>query len=380
MILNHLSLIQKVIIAVTLGLLGSIALSWPLWCAATRDSFPLLPFIGPAHLELRRWSWLSAGLLALLLLFLLFFPARKWALAALLCCLVALCILDLNRLQPWVWLYGLVFAAAIVSKKDLDTRNTWRWLIAAVYAWSGFHKLSPYFAEDNFTWFCEAFPFTKPLAAYPGLGYAVALLEMSIPFGLLWPRSRRFFRWLVIGFHAAIVLLLSPWGLNWNLVVIPWNITLAAMVWLVFSETDRTFLPTNYGQRSILALAFLFPLFNFMGCWPDPLSWKLYSNTQPEATFYAPAGSFTGTAGAVAWEKNAFDQKTKMLLDDWASDDLHTPMFAAGRTFRQTARYLCGCNTQPDSAGLYILTVYPWNRRNGHWQKTPCRDLLNAHE
>ncbi|MEO6040124.1 MAG: hypothetical protein ABIQ93_17050 [Saprospiraceae bacterium] len=380
MTFNHLSVVQKVIIVVTLGLLAGIALSWPLWCAAARNSFPLLPLLGSAYLEMRWWSWLSAGLLVLLLFPPLFFPSRKVVLSALLCWLILLCSLDLNRLQPWVWLYALVFGTAVWSKNEPDTRNTWRWLIAAVYCWSGLHKLSPYFAEDNFAWFCAAFPFTKALATYPAWGYAVALLEIAIAFGLLWPRSRRFFRWLVVGFHAIIILLLSPWGLNWNVVVIPWNITLAAMVWLIFYDTDQTFLPKNYGLRFSLLLAALAPLFNFLGSWPDPLSWKLYSNTQAEATFYAPAKSFDGQAEAVVWGKNAFDQHTKLLLDDWAMNDLQTPMFATGRTFRQTARYLCGCNRQPDSAGLYILTVHPWNRRNEQWQKIPCRDLLKTHE
>lgn len=381
MTLNRLPLIQKVILVTTLGLLGGIALSWPLWYAAGREIFPLLPLVGDAQREAVWRSQLSVGLLLLLLVGVLIFPTKKWLIAALLAWLAVLCCLDINRLQPWVWLYGLVFAGAAFPQKEAATRDTWRWLLAAVYAWSGFHKLTPYFAEDNFAWFLEAFFFTKPLAAYPILGYALAVLEISLAFGLLWPRSRSIFRWLAIGFHFVIVLLLSPLGLNWNAVVIPWNLTLAGLVWLIYADQEPTFLPKNNGQRLLLVLAGVAPLLNFFGAWPHPLSWKLYSNTQPEATFYAPARSFTQTIEQEAmWEKNSFDQSTKLLLDDWAMREIHTPMFASERTFRQTAVYLCGCNLQRDSAGLYILTVQAWNRRNEQWQKISCRDLLKKQE
>ncbi|MBC8126265.1 MAG: hypothetical protein H8M99_03845 [Gloeobacteraceae cyanobacterium ES-bin-144] len=83
---------------------------------------------------------------------------------------------------------------------------------------------------------------------------------------------------------------------------------------------------------------------------------------------------------AALWEENTFDQGTKILLDDWTNAELHVPMFAAERCFRQTAMYLCSCTTQPDSAGLYILTVQPWNREGEQWQKIPCRELLGKHK
>ncbi len=377
MIFNHLSLAQKVTRLTALGLLGGMALSWPLWYAAARPAFPLLPVVGAPSIESWWWSVFNVGLLLLLLVGILIFPNQKKLRPALLLWLSVLCWLDLNRLQPWVWLYALVIAVGLFGQNETEMRDTWRWLLAAVYAWSGFHKMTPYFAADNFAWFCTAFPFTRPLAPYPALGYAVALLEISLAVGLLWRPTRRIFRWLAVGFHAAIMLMLSPLGLDWNTVVIPWNMALAGLVWLVFAESDTTTFPKKNGLRLLLVLAGVAPLFHFAGGWPDALSWKLYSNTQPEATFYAPAHSFTRSIQAEAmWESNAFDQDSKLLLDDWANAEMQVPMFAADRTFRQAALYLCRCTTQPDSAGLHILTVRPWNRQGEQWQSIPCRVLL----
>ena len=381
MILDRLLLLPKVVGLTTLGLLGGVAWSWPLWYAAARTSFPLLPIAGTAHTEAAWISLCSIGLLLLSLTATIIFSTKKAPIIALLISLILLCCLDLNRLQPWIWLYGLILATVLFGQSITETRDTLRWLLAAVYAWSGFHKLTPYFAEDNFDWFCSAFAFTQPLAHSPTLGYTVALLEMSLAFGLLWPRTRPVFRWLTAGFHSAIILMISPLGLDWNAVVIPWNITLAGLVWLVYAQPDAAFLPKNTAQRLVLVLAGMAPLLHLFGSWPDALSWKLYSNTQAEATFYAPAHSFIRTVEAKAfWKKNAFDNGSKLLLDDWANAELHTPMFANKRSFRQTAFYLCGCTMQPDSAGLYILTVQPWNRKAEQWQKIPCRELMNIHK
>ncbi len=375
--MTRLSLPHKVILVTALGFLAGVLLSWPLWYVGARPLFPALPVIGSACKEASWLSGLTAGFLLLSITSVLIFPLKKTTLAGLLGALILLAGLDANRLQPWVWFYFLVFGAALFSRNDQDIRLTWRWLIAAVYVWSGFNKLSPYFAEDNFPWFVSAFSLTKALA-YPALGYAVALLEMCLGVGLLWPRSRRIFRWVVLLFHLFIVLMLSPLGLKWNIVVIPWNLSLAALVWLVFAEKDAIRLPKNRGHQLILAAAGLAPGLNFAGWWPESFSWKLYSFTQPEATFYAAAGSFNRSIEQEAiWKELSFDKGRKLLLDDWAVRDLHTPMFASGHTFRQTAVYLCGCTTSPDSAGLYILTVQPWNKKGEQWQKIPCRTLLH---
>ena len=378
MIFNRLSLTQKVVLLTALGLLSGIALSWPLWYAAARTLFPLLPIVGPAYREAAGLSLLGSSGLLLSLAAVLIFSAKKIPIIILLVCLLLLCGLDLNRLQPWVWLYGLVLAIVVFDQSSIETRDTLRWLVAAVYIWSGFHKLTPYFAEDNFAWFCSAFRFTAPFANFSVLGYGVALLEILLAFGLLWPRTRSAFRWLVLVFHGSVVLMLSPLGLNWNAVVIPWNLTLAALVWVIYAPSDATFLPKNNAHRFLLILAGIAPLLHFAEAWPEALSWKLYSNTQTEATFYAPAGSFNKTMEQEAlWEANAYDHGTKMLLDDWANAELHTPMFGTERNFRQTALYLCGCTTQPDRAGLYLLTVQPWDRKAEQWQKIPCRELHN---
>lgn len=365
-----------------LGLLGGVILSWPLWNADERLWFPLLParggaihpaslFEGAATLE---WGGLIVFLIAAFV-----FPGKKPALALLIVWLAALCLHDLNRLQPWVWFYGLVFIAGIAGT-PAQTEQALRWLMAGVYGWSGFSKITPYFAEDNFAWFCEAFSFTRPMGTVPLLGYSIAVLEMSFAVGLLWKKTRPYFRWIAIGLHVIIIAFLLK--LDWNRVVIPWNLAMAGMVWVLY-PTPVADAPVNAvagkngnrAQALVIGLVWIAPLFYHVQCWPQALSWQLYSNTQPETTFFSKTRvTYSSIPAEIVWETYAFDNRSKMLLDDWANGELEVPMFASGRTNRQLGRYLCDC-LNSDSAGVIILTVNPWNKAAEKMNTIPCNEL-----
>jgi len=363
-----------------LALLGGVICSWPLWDIGERPfHFPLLPLFGEAHFASSVPMHWQALLLCLLAAALALRPRHRGLLVALVAYTLLLCLLDLNRLQPWVWLYGLIFVAALQS---LNTQHL-ALLLSAVYFWSGFHKLTPYFAEDNFAWFCESFPWSRPLGHYPALGYAVAVLEMSFAAGLLWRKTRHWFRYLVVGFHGVILVALSPWGHDWNPVVLPWNLAMAALVWSVFSEKHSLEGERHCALRGrglpgyiVLALAWLAPALQIWGLWPHPLAWQLYTNTQPEATFYAEKPMrFRHPEGGVVWPEWTKGEP-QLLLDDWAMRDLRVPIFASERTFRQMGRYLCGCLVQPDStAALYILSVNRWDKSAVQDKKILCREL-----
>ncbi len=387
---------EQVTSIAALGFLGGILLSWPLWNEAARFWFPLIPVWGEATKPPLLGSFVHSakpvGLVILLLLTFLF-RGKKWLLAALIVWAIGLCCLDINRLQPWVWFYLLIFVTVFFGKKEneISTANALRWLFAGVYFWSGFNKLTPYFAEDNFAWFCGAFAFTKPFGEYPVLGYAVASLEMSFAAGLIWKKTRLYFRWIVVGFHGVIILFLLK--LDWNWVVIPWNLAMAAMVWVLNphpspstppptpplkgrGDIEMSQLPSLLGEGEGVGLAWLAPMLYFFNLWPHTLSWQLYSNTQPEATFFAEKGAgYASIESEQVWGKCAFDDGTKILLDDWATDELKVPMFATTRTFRQVGKYLCP-HFVSDSTGLYILTVHYWDKSAEKMEKIPCRELL----
>lgn len=357
-----------------LGLLCQLWLSAPLWgLAKAQCPFPALP-LAPGLDELGSGAWQGA-VLAAMAMAVVFFPRAKALLGALLVWLAWLIVQDLDRLQPWTYFYGLTGLLLLAPTDESGQKNALRWLVIAVYAWSGFNKLTPWYAEDNFPWLCEAFDFLAPLGKFPAAGYASATLEIALAGGLFWPRSRRACRWAAVFFHGYIIVTLI--ALDWNAVVIPWNLAVLGLVWVIFQDKTPLHFPKNNLQRVVLSLSWLLPFFNLSAGRFETLSWKMYSNTQPEATFFAPPGSLQcNPAMAAAWEKFAFDNNGKILLDDWAFAANKTPMYSSVQTFRQAGRWFCACTSQPDSAGLLILRVGRWRKSKQQLDTLTCRELL----
>lgn len=288
--------------------------------------------------------------------------------------------LDLNRAQPWLYFYLLIWAALLGTKEARSAEQAVRLVVTGVYAWSGIYKLSPYFAEDNFPWFCNAFSWTRPLGAYPLLGYAVAAGEALLAVGLLWRPCRPYFRYIAVLFHLFILLALSPIRLNWNSVVIPWNAAMALLVWLLFSPEKGAAATASLPQRVspvvlfVGGLTWVMPALNAIGgWWPEAFSWKMYSNTQPEAGFFTSDAHKLCPEVRAAWRKHAWGgTPERLLFDDWAMDNLRVPMFNSRRTHTQLAQYLCRCSGATSKAGWWRMEVAPWRRGAERWQEVLC--------
>lgn len=359
-----------------LGLLSGISLSPALWGLGDRGRFPVLPLLGDTQNHdhsLWQGSLVIAAALAVFI-----FPKIKAVLVIAIGSVLLLTALDLMRLQPWVWCYALVFTIGLFKAE----RTAFILLLAGIYTWSGFNKIGPHFVDDNYTWFCTAFSATKNLADYKIIGYAMAVAEMLLGLGLLWRKTRRAAGLGLILMHLIIVVLLLK--LDWNAVVIPWNLCLAAMLWLI-TRPDAEQVSLNLRERNRwLPLAFGWgtPLLYFAGLWPYSLSWQLYSNTQPEATFFSSGNHMTQTIEMdEMWQKLSYDDGTRLLLDDWSYDALGVPMFASNRTFRQMGRYLCSSETgAKEESGLYILSVNQWDKTKEHLEELGCSELQPTKE
>ena len=332
------------------------AFSWPLW--ADRAAFPLLPCWGEARLHgFAPSETLQSLLWAVLAGLAIVFPRQK-VLYGLTMGLLAFAVAsDLNRLQPWVWFYGLVlwiYAPFGVSQDPDVQRNRLKALLAAVYIWGGLYKCNPYFAESNWPWFCDAFAWSRPLGAWPGLGYGVAAAEALLGFGLLWPASRVWSTRGLIALHGTIVVFLL--ALDWNAVVLPWNICMAVVLFWI---SDFGFRISEMGWGGLLLL--LFPALGLWQGFPHALAWKLYDNTQPEAVFFMKDPRFNSETLEQVWSKNAFDGGDKLALEDWCQAELKVPVFAAEPCFQKVHRYLCrAANTEGPT--MKVLKVCPWNK------------------
>jgi len=365
---------ETIIRIMAAALCAAVLLSWSLWDANSRDFFPTIPLWGEIARPNHFWPRINAVILVLLCLGIIWKPNHPILLIALTLWLTRLCITDLNRLQPWVWLYGLI----LILRLSTDSKQFFvylRWLLATVYVWSGFNKMTPYFAEDNFAWLCETFECTRNWGQFPLLGYGLALFEMGLGIALLSPSLHSIVKWLIVVFHLCIIVILS--AQNWNYVVIPWNIAMVGLVWL--SGKPSFYLRHNFLDFSIfdfvatgcLVLSGICPAFSLIGWWPTPLSWNMYSNTQAELTLSTNQTSFCPTKEwCDVWTQFAYEKGTKLQADDWALYDLKVPLYSHPSTLRRLGTYYC----KASGNSFFLLTVNRWDKSKEEMDEIKCNN------
>ena len=335
-------------------LLLQMALSYPLWIFRAQGAVPAVPLWGEAFFPEQGLWWITGWLPSLLAVAALCFPKHKFVLGAFVASLACSVLFDLNRLQPWVYWYVLVFGAFAMGGSH---KVLLAWLTIAVYCWGGLHKMTPWFATDNFPWFCSVFTLTKSLGV-PALGYAAAIAEALLGPLLWWPKTRRMGVWAAMLMHVWIMLVLSPMGLGWNTVVMPWNAAMMVAVWYVFSAKDH-FYTINVSLTTKIWIGWLLlsPLIPGL---PRVFGWHLYNNTQSEATFVRDTQK---PDCVLHWDQLAYDDGKRMLLDDWAVHDLGVPLFHSRQAFGKLHRYVCRCGGE--GGYLEILEVDWWRKASG---------------
>lgn len=338
----------------------------------------MLPLWGEARLST---PWISDTLLLIPLLAgligVLIVPGHRlslWFVPAWMALLVAL---DLNRLQPWVWFYGLLhglMAFAETSRRRIDSDLLLLGLLASVYIWGGFYKITPYFVEGNWPWFCEAFEVTRPLGQWSALGYGPGSAEFLLGLGLLFPGSRRYAAALLISMHLILLVFLIKIG--WNAVVIPWNLVMMTLLvpYALAWKPRFNMISGPVFQRVLLLCLLCYPALSLPGRLPHNVSWKLYDNTQPEAVFYAEKPVFSEQALQQVWAQHSFDDGRRLYLSDWSQAELNVPVFPGAVVFEKTGRYLCKQLKETDSpAGTWMLFVWPWDKKRERTREVPCR-------
>ncbi len=331
-------------------LLLQMALSYPLWAFRAAGSVPALPLWGEAFFPEPELWWFMGWLPGMLAVAAFCFPENKLLVGALVGSLVCSVLFDLNRLQPWVYWYALMFGVLAWSKSD---KAHLALLIVAVYVWGGLHKITPWFAEDNFPWFCGAFALTKPFGM-PALGYVAAVGEALLGPLLWWPKTRQVGLWAAMLMHIWIMLVLSPLGLDWNSLVMPWNMAMIIAVWYVFYQKNDFYRINTTFSKAFMMWLFLSPA---MPGLPRVFGWHLYNNTQPEATFVCGAQKPNCVSD---WDQMAYDDGQRLLLDDWAVRSLGAPLFHSDLTFQKLQRYLQRCGVE--NGYLEVMEVTWWQK------------------
>jgi hypothetical protein len=273
----------RVLLAV--GFLASIAITYPLWL--TERPFPLIPVdpgipIFPFPLDLG-----ALLLLVTLLAVSIFIPSGMVA-VSIIGVVALLWAQDQNRIHPWGYFFVLGFGALAdlwikprEQKRPSETVTLLQFIVVTIYAWTGLQKLRVTYFTEVVPLLISSFSSPPPIASVY-LFYATPFIEVALALGLLFYRTRRLSVIGLVLLHVGILVMVSPWGRNENFSIVPWNITMACVVILLFWRSKTTLraivLPRWTRTRIIFVqLCVVLPLLGYFGLWNPYLSFSVYS-------------------------------------------------------------------------------------------------------
>ena len=320
-------------------------ISLKLWLA-TRI-FPIVPALDflsivPTQIHL---VLLSSSLLLMIACILK--PNNNYFLGGLLLIEIASCTLDQNRWQPWVYQYIFMFYVLCANRKnEKRTLQLLLIILSSTYFYTGFQKINSHFL--SIVWrrtILESF-FQLPTSISQTqiairLGYLVPILEISFGLGLLFKKLQNKIIVLLVLMHVFILVVISPWGINYNHVVYPWNMQMIVFLLLFYNKNIDVlpiFKPSKPNLNWVtLAAWIIMPAINFLGYWDYFFSSSLYSgridsclirikNPPPNfvlAKFYEPP-------------KHTDSANTKtIVIQNWAMQEFNTPSCPQARVYKK---------------------------------------------
>ncbi len=232
-------------------------------------------------------------LLCLILVGIIFSQGRMEIILILSCLIISsiLIISDQLRIQPWIYIYSIIFFLVLISRLNLikleHSLNTIKLFVASVYFWSGIHKINFSFYNNIIPWLLA--PLTKcgPISQ-PFLIFflkIIPFLELSFGFGLIFPKSSTLSMLFLIFMHYLIILIFTFFYPSWNIIIIPWNLGMIFILWTLFFKNKEfvflSILELNFFLRHLFILFLFLPILNFWGYWDGYLSFSLYSGKTP---------------------------------------------------------------------------------------------------
>jgi hypothetical protein len=236
-------------------------ITWPLWHQRTFP--PALPRWEWAEWPLP-WGWL---MIASALLAALYPRVGVWLHGGI---YLAACVDDQMRTQPQVAALWILLIALL----HVDLRFVGRWFLISMWLWAGIHKLSSaeWLGPTSYQ-LLQRSPLDPDLF-HDLFAFGAAWGEIALAaLALLKPR------WAAggcVALHLGIIVFLSPWGINWNFSVIPWNVATAVVGgWLLASPHDV--FPHKLIPRIVTASLLLYPIGFYWGWVDHGIGFVLYS-------------------------------------------------------------------------------------------------------
>jgi len=320
-------------------------ISIKLWLA-TR-TFPVIPAfdflsIIPVQIHL---IFLIISLLLMLVCF--FKPNNNNFIGALILTEIISCLLDQNRWQPWVYQYVFMFFVLWINiKNEKLALQLLLIILSSTYFYTGLQKINSHFL--SVVWrksILESF-FQLPISLTQTptairLGYLIPILEIGFGLGLLFNKIQKKVIILLVLMHVFILAVISPWGINYNHVVYPWNMQMIVFLLLFYNKNIdilNLIKPLKPSLNYITLIAWIIlPALNFMSYWDYFFSSSLYSGRIDSCYIRIknpPADFILSKFYEPIKPTDSINTKT-IVIQNWAMQEFNTPSCPQARVYKK---------------------------------------------
>ncbi len=342
-------------------------ISWKVW-VITR-LFPVVPpfsfLFVPSFIHIILFS-LSLLTLSLLL----FHPSKTLLQWSLIVIEFLSCLLDQNRWQPWEYQYIFIILALIINKKnDTNAFTTIVFILITFYFFSGINKCNAVFSKDVLHQLSQARIITSGnfylynLITYH-LGCIAGSIEILLGIGLIFYRFRKWTAIFLIIMHLLIIAIFGPFGINYDVIIWPWNILMIAILYLFFLSNHPVLINFNSllkGWNKLYIILFgILPILNFFGYWDFYLSASLFSYKPPD--MYICVHNFKKEKALNHFalqneNKNLCDSNSILInVRSWSFDELKVPAYPETRVYKNIKEQLL--KRFPDMDATFIEYIY----------------------
>jgi uncharacterized membrane protein YphA (DoxX/SURF4 family) len=305
----------------------------------------IFPVVPPFHfLVVPSFVHLSLFVLSLAaLLLLLRYPAAIKLQVCIIIIELCSCVLDQNRWQPWEYQYIFTLLIFIINRKnEMNSVVVLRWMLAAIYFYSGLGKINAGFA--NLAWQQTIWIHKLPFAYRAG--YLPGVLEVLFGIGLLFKASLRPSAILLIIMHLLIFICFIAF--NTNTIVLPLNIAMTAyLVVIVFTTPSFTTSVRSivFSRNMLVLLLFgIMPAASFIGYWDYYLSSSLFSGRLPYMFIDIPkkdTAIVVESGGGQSSKLFPCDSNRVVVnVTHWAVKEMNVPVYPEIRVYKDIREQL----------------------------------------
>jgi hypothetical protein len=368
--LHDLTIVSKKIIATRIicffWLIAKV-ISWKAWLA--NRLFPIVPpfnfLFVPAFVHLMLFIFSLLALLSLLL-----FPSKRLLLISIIVIEVLACLFDQNRWQPWEYEYIFIILALLINyKNDKKAISSIAFIFISVYVFSGIGKMNPAFSQYfQQAVFHNGISHTRNSYLYNFLlfhsGYLLGSIEIFLGISLFSYDTKKISAALLILMHLIIIALFGPWGINYDIIILPWNMAFLLILYLFFIRYPTVSVHFYSFKKRWNGLFIIFfgilPFLNFFGYWDFYLSSSLFSYKTPEMYVYIhKKGSSKVLQSFFSTNKNKLlsDSNTVQIkIREWSFHEIEVPVYPELRVYKNIKSQLL--QRYPDMIADFIVYRY----------------------